>query len=93
MKKQRAVRASVEWVGGLFPLPENPLDPVDPQRSHALMWLGEDREAVGVLLGGTVGIGTVVFAFGVGPLTQFFLRYLVVRLESPHRQAAASDRG
>lgn len=39
--------------------------------------------AVGVILGGTVGIGTVLFALGVGPLTQFFLRYLVVRLDAP----------
>jgi uncharacterized membrane protein YczE len=39
--------------------------------------------AVGVLLGGTVGLGTVVFALGVGPATQFFLRYLVVRLDTP----------
>jgi uncharacterized membrane protein YczE len=37
--------------------------------------------AVGVLLGGTVGVGTVVFALGVGPVTQFFLRYLVVPLD------------
>ena len=27
----------------------------------------------GWLLGGTVGIGTVIFAFGMGPLVQFFL--------------------
>jgi uncharacterized membrane protein YczE len=39
--------------------------------------------AVGVLLGGVVGVGTVLFAFGVGPLTQFFLRYLVVPLDRP----------
>jgi uncharacterized membrane protein YczE len=39
--------------------------------------------AIGILLGGTVGLGTVVFAFGVGPLTQVFLRYLVVPLETP----------
>lgn len=39
--------------------------------------------AAGVILGGTVGVGTVLFAFGVGPLTQFFLRYLVVRLDAP----------
>lgn len=39
--------------------------------------------AVGVLLGGTAGLGTVVFALAIGPLTQFFLRYLVVRLEPP----------
>ena len=39
--------------------------------------------AIGVLLGVVVGVGTLVFAFGVGPLTQFFLRHLVVRLDAP----------
>ena len=29
---------------------------------------------VGFLLGGTVGIGTIVFAFGIGPIVQAFLR-------------------
>ncbi len=29
---------------------------------------------VGFLLGGTVGIGTVVFAFGIGPVVQVVLR-------------------
>ncbi|MFB1296702.1 YitT family protein [Mycobacterium sp. pW049] len=29
---------------------------------------------VGWLLGGTVGIGTVVYAFGIGPLVQLFVR-------------------
>ena len=38
--------------------------------------------AIGVLLGGTAGLGTVVFALGVGPVTQFFLRLLVVRVEA-----------
>lgn len=32
--------------------------------------------AVGWLLGGTVGIGTVVFALAIGPIAQFFLRLL-----------------
>lgn len=40
--------------------------------------------AVGWLLGGTVGIGTVVYAFGIGPLVQ-----LVLRL-TPARWLAAS---
>ena len=31
---------------------------------------------VGWLLGGTVGAGTLVFAFGIGPLVQFFLSRL-----------------
>jgi uncharacterized membrane protein YczE len=39
--------------------------------------------AIGITLGGIVGVGTVIFAFGVGPLTQLFLRYLVVRLDPP----------
>jgi uncharacterized membrane protein YczE len=47
--------------------------------------------AVGVLLGGTVGVGTVVFALGVGPATQFFLRYLVVRLDAPTPAALSGD--
>ncbi len=29
---------------------------------------------VGFLLGGTVGIGTLLFAFGIGPVVQAFLR-------------------
>jgi uncharacterized membrane protein YczE len=37
--------------------------------------------AVGVVLGGKAGLGTVVFALGVGPVTQFFLRHLVVPLD------------
>ena len=37
--------------------------------------------AIGIVLGGTAGVGTVVFALGVGPITQFFLKHLVVRLD------------
>jgi uncharacterized membrane protein YczE len=33
---------------------------------------------IGWLLGGTVGVGTLVFAFGIGPLVQFFLNRLQV---------------
>lgn len=32
--------------------------------------------SAGWLLGGTVGVGTLVFAFGIGPLVQFFLNRL-----------------
>lgn len=35
--------------------------------------------AIGWLLGGTVGVGTVLYALAIGPLTQLFLPYLVVR--------------
>lgn len=45
---------------------------------------------LGVLLGGVAGIGTLVFAFGVGPMTQFFLTYLLVPVTpSPSRIDAA----
>jgi len=37
--------------------------------------------ALGIALGGVAGVGTVVFALGVGPITQFFMRYLVVRID------------
>ncbi|HET9871497.1 MAG TPA: hypothetical protein VFP89_02725 [Propionibacteriaceae bacterium] len=36
----------------------------------------------GFLLGGTVGLGTVLYALAIGPLVQFFLPYLTVALES-----------
>jgi uncharacterized membrane protein YczE len=29
---------------------------------------------VGFLLGGTIGLGTILFAFGIGPVVQAFLR-------------------
>ena len=34
---------------------------------------------VGVLMGGTIGVGTVAFTFGIGPLVQFFLPRLRLR--------------
>jgi uncharacterized membrane protein YczE len=40
--------------------------------------------SVGWLLGGTVGVGTVVYAFGIGPLVQLFVRL------TPRRWLAAS---
>ncbi len=36
----------------------------------------------GVLLGGSIGIGTAVFALGIGPLVQIFLPRLAMH-ESP----------
>nr|WP_211301631.1 hypothetical protein [Saccharopolyspora spinosa] len=35
--------------------------------------------AAGWLLGGTVGVGTVLYALTIGPLAQFFLRFAAVR--------------
>jgi uncharacterized membrane protein YczE len=39
--------------------------------------------AVGWLLGGPVGLGTVLYAVSIGPLVQFFLPRLTVDLEHP----------
>lgn len=38
--------------------------------------------AIGWLLGGNVGVGTVIFALTIGPLVQFFLPYVTVELPS-----------
>ena len=34
---------------------------------------------VGIALGGSIGIGTAVFAFGIGPLVQVFLPRLTMK--------------
>lgn len=44
--------------------------------------------AAGWLLGGTVGVGTVLYALAIGPLVQAFLGVCTVR-EAPARPAAA----
>ena len=61
--------------------------------------------AVGWLLGGTVGVGTVLYAFGIGPLVQFFVRITPKRVlarsgwapvavaSAPTPVAVASDLG
>lgn len=35
---------------------------------------------IGVMLDGTIGVGTVLYALAIGPLVQFFLRFSIVRL-------------
>ena len=52
--------------------------------------------AVGWLLGGTVGVGTVLYAFGIGPLVQLFLRITpkrVLAVSGWSSVAEASDFG
>jgi uncharacterized membrane protein YczE len=46
---------------------------------------------VGVLLGGTIGIGTVLYALAIGPLVQFFLRFTVVGLPAAVREDAPPE--
>jgi len=43
---------------------------------------------LGLLLGGTVGVGTIAFTFGIGPLVQFFLPRL--RLEGDRTTLATA---
>ncbi len=45
---------------------------------------------VGWVLGGPVGVGTVLYAVTIGPLVQFFLPRLTVSLESPRPTSDAS---
>jgi len=48
--------------------------------------------AAGWLLGGTVGVGTVLYALAIGPLTQAFLPFLVMRepgVSAPRRRRPA----
>ncbi|HYQ67184.1 hypothetical protein [Actinophytocola sp.] len=45
----------------------------------------------GWLLGGTVGVGTVVYALAIGPLTQAFLPHVVWRMKG--HDAVLADRG
>jgi uncharacterized membrane protein YczE len=46
---------------------------------------------IGLLLGGTIGVGTVAFTLGIGPLVQFFLPRL--SLPPLHPGAAYDDAG
>ena len=47
--------------------------------------------AIGWLLGGTVGVGTVLFAVSIGPLVQFFLPLLDTTTPSSSLQARANE--
>jgi uncharacterized membrane protein YczE len=47
---------------------------------------------VGFLLGGTMGIGTVLFAVTIGPLIQFFLPRVAAPLELPAEDAEPAHR-
>jgi uncharacterized membrane protein YczE len=51
--------------------------------------------AVGFLLGGTVGLGTVLYALAIGPLLQLFLPHTVVALDPrpPRRRRTRGDEG
>lgn len=48
---------------------------------------------LGWLLGGTLGVGTVLYALAIGPLVQVFLPMVTVRLSAPDRSAQAAADG
>jgi len=43
--------------------------------------------AVGFLLGGTLGVGTIVYALAIGPLVHITLPLFAVRVPAPVRAA------
>ncbi|WGL50445.1 hypothetical protein P5P86_10745 [Nocardioides sp. BP30] len=46
---------------------------------------------VGLLLGGPIGVGTVVFALAIGPLTQVLLPTWIVALDAPTQDQVAEE--
>jgi len=46
--------------------------------------------AIGWLLGGTVGVGTVLYAFAIGPIVQAFLPSFTVRDSAPQETSAVN---
>lgn len=49
--------------------------------------------SVGWLLGGVAGVGTVLYALAIGPLTQLFLPHLTVRLDVAAESGVGPPRG
>ncbi|MGW7530021.1 membrane protein YczE [Streptomyces sp. NPDC054783] len=62
-------------------------------RSVRLMRTGIEVAVVvtGFLLGGTIGVGTVLYAVSIGPLAQFFLRVFAVPAASAGSTAVAAE--
>jgi uncharacterized membrane protein YczE len=85
--------ATGAYIGaGLGPGPRDGLMTGLAARGHSIRVVRTAIElavlASGWLLGGTVGIGTVVYAIGIGPLAHVFIPLLRVDGEPPVRSAA-----
>jgi uncharacterized membrane protein YczE len=80
---------------GLGPGPRDGLMTGFATRGHSLRVVRTAIElsvlAMGFALGGTVGVGTLVYAIAIGPLVHFFLPRLT--LASPDRKSATSVEG
>ena len=47
--------------------------------------------AVGLILGGTVGLGTVAYALAIGPLVQLFMPVFTIAARKPTHEAVAAN--
>jgi uncharacterized membrane protein YczE len=86
--------ATGAYIGaGLGPGPRDGLMTGLAARGHSIRVVRTGIEltvlASGWALGGTVGIGTVVYALGIGPLAHAFIPLLRVDADVPARSAAA----
>jgi uncharacterized membrane protein YczE len=78
---------------GLGPGPRDGLMTSLAARGHSVRVVRTGIEIVvltiGWLLGGTVGVGTVIFALSVGPLVHFFLHHLTIDRVEPETVVGA----
>jgi uncharacterized membrane protein YczE len=83
---------------GLGPGPRDGLSVGIAGRGHSMRVVRTGVEGtvlvVGFLLGGSVGIGTVVYALGIGPITHLPIPALVIRRSAPpaHPRSAPTRR-
>jgi uncharacterized membrane protein YczE len=88
--------ATGAYIGaGLGPGPRDGLMVGLAARGHSIRVVRTCMEltvlATGWLLGGTVGIGTVVYAAGIGPVAHVFIPILAIRAPSPGVDAPRPD--
>ena len=71
-------------MSALAPLPVSPSGPKErvAYLDNARYWVML-LVVVGLLLGGVLGVGTVVYALAIGPLTQLFLPWCIVDIDVP----------
>ena len=55
--------------------------------SYGMMSIVVSFVVLGFALGGIVGVGTVLYALLIGPVVQFFLPMLTVRVQSPRAES------